>query len=98
LTENDSGATVSVHVGDEITVVLGSNGEQWDQPTAQGDAVRRTSASGGYPTSQPARASFVAAARGSARLQASTDAPCLHTQPRCMIAQRGWWVDVVVRG
>jgi hypothetical protein len=88
---------VSVRVGDEITVVLGGSGEQWDQPTAQGNAVRRTSASGGYPTTQPARASFVAVAHGTARLQATTDAACLHTQPRCMIAQRDWWVDVVVR-
>ena len=47
-------------VGDEVTVVLGPPGMAmpWDQPAAQGGAVAGVTATGGYPTSFPARAVF----------------------------------------
>ena len=98
LTDNDSGRSVVVRLGDRITVVLGGNGQQWDQPSARGDAVRRTTAAGGYPTTLPARATFLAVSAGSAQLTATTDAACLHAQPRCMIPQRDWSVQVTIKG
>jgi hypothetical protein len=87
-----------MRVGERINVALGREGQQWDQPTSDGPAVRRSAASGGYPSDQPARASFLAVSAGQAQLTATTDAACLHTQPRCMIAQRDWSVEIVVHG
>jgi hypothetical protein len=94
LTEADSGATVRLHPGEQVNVDL-SHG-QWDPPTARGAAVQRTAATGGYPSQQPARATFRAVADGTATLQSTTDYACLHTRPQCMIAQRVWSVRVIV--
>jgi hypothetical protein len=97
LNENDSGKTIHVSVGQQVNVELGGSGGSYDQPQSSNSAVvQRTSASGGYPTNQPARASFVAVAKGRADLTSATDYACLHTTPRCEIAQREWIVHVVV--
>jgi hypothetical protein len=98
LTVTDNGATVQLHVGQSVTVVfLASRGLMWDVPKASGGAVRRMSARGGYPTGRPARAVFRAVRRGQSWLTSLTDAPCLHSLPRCEIAQRVWRVVIVVR-
>ena len=69
----------------------------WDQPAAQGGAVARVTATGGYPTSAPARAVFKAVRPGTARLTSATDAKCLHLPAaRCMLPQRIWEVTVIV--
>jgi hypothetical protein len=96
LTVADSGETVRLKVGQSVRVVLRGGGT-WDLPRAAGKAVRRTSASGGYPTSPPARATFRAVRPGTAVLRSMTDAKCLHAQPPCAIAQRLWTVTVIVR-
>ena len=75
----------------------GGSGGSYDLPQSTTAVMRRTNASGGYPTDQPARATFVATARGTADLIASTDYACLHATPPCEIAQREWMVHVVVR-
>lgn len=98
LTVADSGATVRLHVGQLITVVLASGGMMWDLPAASGDVLRRTSASGGYPTTRPALAFFRAVRRGRSSLTSVTDAACLHSTPRCEMAQRLWSVTVIVGG
>jgi len=100
LTQSDDGATVVLSRGQLIIVVLGSPGyPTWDQPLAAGPhlaALRRVSAVGGYPSSAPARATFVAVTAGKALIRSITDAACLHTKPACEIAQRVWQVSVIV--
>jgi len=65
-------------------------------PTATGAAVRRVSASGGYPGQQPARAAFLAVRPGGAILATINDTACLHAQPACLPAQQEWRVTVIV--
>ena len=97
LTVADSGTTIRLRSGQEVTVLLGPGGMMmWGRPAAVGSAVIRVSASGGYPSSLPARGVFRAVAPGTAHLTAATDAKCLHTTPRCMIPQRLWQVTVIV--
>lgn len=93
----DDGATIRLRVGQEVTVVLGAGGLMWDLPSASGGAVSRISASGGYPSTQPARAVFRAVRLGTSALGSLTDARCLHSSPRCEIAQRVWRVFVIVQ-
>jgi hypothetical protein len=92
--------TIVLPAGDEVTVVLGPPGlaMPWDQPTVQGGAVARVTASGGYPTSVPARAVFRALRPGTARLTSATDAKCLHLPEatRCLPPQQIWEVTVIV--
>ena len=95
LTVADNGATVRLHVGDSVRVVLASGGV-WDLPRASGHAVRRIKASGGYPTGRPARATFRAVRPGKSMLTSITDAKCLHSRPSCKIAQRLWSVTIIV--
>jgi hypothetical protein len=61
-----------------------------------GAALRRASASGGYPRRGPALATFTAVTPGRVKLHSITDAACLHSRPACMLAQRTWQVTVVV--
>lgn len=69
----------------------------WHPPAAIGAAVRRTSASGGYPDQTPAQAIFLAVRPGTATLDATDDIGCLHTQPSCTVPQQQWRVTVIVR-
>jgi hypothetical protein len=97
LHEDDSGRTIHVSRGDSIRVRLPGGSGGYHQPrTSDRDIVRRTSASGGYPSDEDARASFRARRRGTADLTSYTDYSCLHTEPRCLPAQREWIVHVVV--
>lgn len=97
LHEDDSGRTIHVHRWDTITVRLpGGSGGYHVPRTSDRDVLRRTSASGGYPSDADARASFRARHRGTADLTSYTDFACLHTEPRCLPAQREWVVHVVV--
>jgi hypothetical protein len=68
----------------------------WELPAANGEAVRRIEASGGYPSGESARATFLAVADGTATIVSRTDYPCLHAHPPCAIAQRIWLVRVIV--
>ena len=98
LHERDSGRTIHVSRGDVIKVRLpgGSMGGYHRPRSSDGDVVHRTSASGGYPSADQARARFVARHRGTANLTSYTDYRCLHTDPRCLPPQREWNVRVVV--
>jgi hypothetical protein len=101
VTTADDGATVTVVPGQVITVVLGGQGMlRWNRPQLAGSApgvLRQLSASGGYPSKAPARASYRAVRAGPAEIFSGSNARCLHTHPPCEIAQRLWRVTVVVR-
>lgn len=97
LTSSDNGATVRLHVGQQVAVALASMGLfSWHVPAAMGTAVTRVSASGGYPGQQPARAAFLAVRPGNATLTAIDDTACLHAQPACEPAQQEWRVTVII--
>jgi len=54
LTTADNGAAVRLHAGQQVAVALASAGSfSWHVPAAAGTAMRRVSASGGYPASSP---------------------------------------------
>ena len=84
--------------GPSVSVVLPGAAVSWHVPVASGRAVRRTSASGGYPGHHPARATFLATWPGRAVLSSVDDIACLHTKPPCAVAQRSWRVVVFVTG
>jgi hypothetical protein len=99
LTTTDNGAAVWLHAGQQVAVALASAGSfSWHVPAAAGTAVRRVSASGGYPGQQPARAAFVAVRSGRATLTAIDDTACLHSQPACEPPQQEWQVTIIVTG
>jgi hypothetical protein len=98
LTESDSGRTITLTVGQLVTVNLpGGSSGGYDQPQSSSAAMHRDSVSGGYPTAQPAVAQFTAAEAGAADLTSQTDYRCLHAQPPCMVAQKQWVVHVIVQ-
>lgn len=95
LTDGDAGRTVNVSRGQHVEVRLDQG--TYDPPDTSNKAVvNRRSSTGGYPSSEPAQGTFDAVGRGRATVSATTDAACLHTQPRCLIAQRTWSVTLVV--
>jgi hypothetical protein len=96
LTVADSGTVVRLSTGQSLTVVLRRSALSWHIPAVAGAAVRRTSASGGYPGNAPAQATFQAVRPGHAILSAADDAACLHSQPACMMPQQLWRVEVIV--
>jgi hypothetical protein len=99
LTVADNGATVRLSTGQSLTVTLGPHSAfSWHVPAATGAAVRRTSASGGYPGDRPARATFLAVRAGRSILAAVDDTACLHAQPACLLPQQSWQVVVIVAG
>jgi hypothetical protein len=90
---------VRLRTGQQVDVALASKGLfSWHVPAAVCAAVRRVSASGGYPGPQPARAAFLAVRPGEAILAAVNDTGCLHAQPACLPAQQEWRVTVIVTG
>ena len=93
LTEADAGRTFVLQVGQEIKVELGRD---YYAPTASNSVLARTEAGGGYPTGQPATATFRAMRAGESDLTSSTDYACLHTVPACGIPQQLWSVRIIV--
>jgi hypothetical protein len=99
LTVADSGRTVRLAVGRTLAVVLlRQGGFAWHPALADGAALTRVNAGGGYPGQQPARAEFRAVSQGRAVLRAVDDTACLHARPSCEVAQRLWQVTVIVTG
>jgi hypothetical protein len=100
VTTSDHGATVVLVPGQVITVVLSGQGVlKWNPPRQAGSvtgALRQVSASGGYPSKMPARASYRAVLAGSAEILSGTNTQCLHAHPPCAIAQRLWRVTVLI--
>jgi hypothetical protein len=101
VTEADSGKTVHLHIGQRLKVVLGGDGERWrlwHRPTSFGPSLRLAASDGGYPSSRPATALFVAVQAGTSSVGSITDHPCLHAKPPCKMAQTIWGVHVLVTG
>lgn len=98
VTEADSGRTVHLRTGQRLRVVLSGRGEQWHRPASPEPFLRMAEASGGYPSTRPAIAVFVAVRSGTASVTSITDHPCLHADPPCMMAQRVWSLRVLVAG
>jgi hypothetical protein len=96
VTEADAGRTVHLDVGQRLRATLGGHGQFWHRPASPGPSLRRAAAGGGYPSSRPATAVFVAIREGEASVTSITDHPCLHAKPPCKIAQRVWSVRIVV--
>jgi hypothetical protein len=97
LTVADNGATVRLARGQSVTTNLVAQGMfSWHVPAATGSAVRQMNNSGGYPTSQPAQATFLAVNPGTATLTAMNDTACLHAHPPCLPPQQQWQVTVLV--
>jgi hypothetical protein len=99
LSNTDSGATVVTRPGRQITVTLTpTNLGNWTRPQITGQGVLRPIAtSGGYPSSQPLHAVYLAAATGTASIATRTDLPCLHARPACLPPEENWQVHVSVR-
>jgi hypothetical protein len=85
---------VTLGVGQTFNVTLPA---EYDPAVSSDGDVVRTSVAGGYPTGRTMRATFRAAQRGRADVTSETDYPCLHTTPRCAVAQRTWVVHVIVQ-
>lgn len=99
LTAADNGAVIRLRTGQQVAVTLTPEGMfSWHVPAAAGAAVRRVSASGGYPSQQPARAAFLAVRPGEATLTTINDTACLHARPACLPAQQEWRVTIMVTG
>ena len=95
----DNGAVVRLHTGQQVAVTLTPGTFfSWHVRAAAAAAVRRVSASGGYPGQQPARAAFLAVRSGEAMLTTINDTACLHAQPACEPAQQEWRVTIIVTG
>lgn len=99
LTAADDGVTVSAVTGQQVTVELapGPGVYAWDRPRLTGAALRLMSVTGGYPSRGPVRAILLAVTPGIAVVSTVSDAPCLHTRPRCSLAQRVWTARLIVR-
>lgn len=99
LTATDNGAIVRLHVGQQVAVTLTPEGFfSWHVPAAAGAAIKRVSASGGYPGKQPAQAAFLAVRPGQGTLSTINDTACLHSRPPCLPPQREWRVTIIVTG
>ena len=85
---------MTLRVGETFNVTLPT---EYDPATSSDADVVRTSVAGGYPSGQTMRATFRAAQRGRADVTSETDYACLHTTPRCAVAQRIWVVHVNVQ-
>jgi hypothetical protein len=97
LTATDNGAIVRLHIGQQVAVTLTPEGFfSWHVPAAAGAAIKRVSASGGYPGQQPATAAFRAVRPGEATLTTINDTACLHAQPACLPPQLEWRVTIIV--
>jgi hypothetical protein len=99
LTTADNGTTVTVVLGQQLTVELapGTGAYAWDPPRLTGSSLQLISVAGGYPSRDVMRAVFLAAAPGPTVVSSTSDTACLHARPRCMLAQRIWRAQVIVR-
>jgi hypothetical protein len=96
--QSDDGAAVALRIGQHLVLTLAGS---WTPPRAAPapgalGSPLRTDASHGYPNPSPATAQFSAVGIGTVQIDAVTDAACLHTRPRCLMAQRTFTVTVHV--
>jgi hypothetical protein len=92
LTSVNNGDKVKLAVGQRIDVSLGG----FDPIDETGAALTVTVHRGGYPSSSPATGGYLAMAPGTATLQTTSDAACLHGKPPCEVPVMMWQVTVEV--
>jgi hypothetical protein len=99
LTAADTGARVTLMTGQRLTVDLapGAGAYAWHRPRLTGSGLRLLSVTGGYPSHGLMRAVYLASGPGTAVLSSSSDMPCLHARPRCLVAQRLWTATVIIQ-
>jgi hypothetical protein len=99
LTVSDNEATVLAHVGQQITVTLPpTNAGIWDRPQVSDlRLLRLTSVTGGYPSTSPLQAAYIAIGRGQVNVATQTDLACFHGHPACAPPVSGWRVRLMVR-
>lgn len=98
LTAADTGATVTLVTGQQLTVDLepGPGAYAWHRPRLTGSGLRLLSVTGGYPSHGLMRAVYLATGPGTAVLSSVSDMPCLHEHPQCLVAQRLWTATVII--
>jgi hypothetical protein len=96
--QSDNGAAVALRIGQHLVLTLTGSWTAPEAAPAPGavESPLRTEARRGYPDPPPATAQFSAVAVGTAQVVAVTDAACLHTEPRCLMAGRSFTVTVHV--
>jgi hypothetical protein len=99
LTADDNGATVIVREGHQISVTLGGTaGVKWYRPGAgDGSLLRLVSAGGGYPSSTPMRATYLALAPGVSEITTTGDLPCHRPPTPCGAPNPMWRVEVIIQ-
>ncbi len=98
VTQDDSGKTVTLRVGQHLVVQLqASTGWYWASAPNTSDAstLRRESASAS-PSSDHVTASFIGQKAGHARVSASEGPTCYQSTAACMPPTRFWYVEVDV--
>jgi cellulose binding protein with CBM2 domain len=90
----DNLSTVSLHVGDTLVVSLNAT---YDPPKLSVNGVLTAgTVTGGYPTTQPLNAQYVATAAGQVDVSTATDAACFHQPTPCPSPAIPWKVHVTV--
>lgn len=90
----DNLSTVSLHVGDTLVVSLNAT---YDPPKLSVNGVLTAgTVTGGYPTTQPLNAQYVATAAGQVDVSTTTDAACFHQPTPCPSPAIPWKVHVTV--
>lgn len=97
LTGSDTGRTVSLSVGQTLTVDLaGSPGRPWAEPTSTNPAVVVRMSDSLNQGTGAAGAAFRAIAPGRVRLSATQGRTCSSTQPKCPPTTPAWVVTIRV--
>ena len=94
VTEGDDGRTLEIPVGRRLMVELGR--DYLPLHVSGNAAVTLVRTTGGFPTGRSLVALLAAAGPGTATLSSSTDFPCRHDSPPCVLPQQEWRLSVNV--
>jgi hypothetical protein len=94
VTVADNHSTVTLRVGDRLTVSLS---HEYDPPTVTpGGVLAQSDLTGGYPTDQPLLVHYLAMTAGQVDVTTRTDAPCVHQATPCPTPTVPWTIHVTV--
>ena len=101
ITGRADGSTLHLRVGQSRYIVLSLDGygpgDDWDRFQVPDGAIRLTDEHGGYPGTQPVRATITAVHPGRTDLTTMSDAHCFYsTDYRCMFPRFRWTLHVIV--
>ena len=94
MTTDDRDAVVRLTPGQHLEVVLDQ--QYWTRPAASSPALRDDGATGSPAAGWTAR--FTAVDVAVVDVRATTDPPCRHSTPACMLATRDFSVRVEITG